>query len=129
MFALFRIRIETSVKPEYAELVCTGTYSRTEAHRVGDEAYRQAAHAGRTAVLVDVRNVTGRVPTILERFGIGVHIADHYRTSEPRVRLAMLGHKPMIHEERFGELVAMNRGADARVFTDEAEAREWIARR
>jgi hypothetical protein len=31
----------------------------------------------------------------------------------------------MIHPERFGELVARNRGADARVFTDEAAAREW----
>ena len=28
----------------------------------------------------------------------------------------------MIHPERFGEIVARNRGADARVFTDEAEA-------
>ena len=28
----------------------------------------------------------------------------------------------MIHPERFGEIVARNRGADARVFTDEAQA-------
>jgi hypothetical protein len=35
----------------------------------------------------------------------------------------------MIHPERFGELVARNRGADARVFTDEAEALHWVQRR
>jgi hypothetical protein len=35
----------------------------------------------------------------------------------------------MVHAERFGELVARNRGADARVFTDEAEARAWLVGR
>jgi hypothetical protein len=38
----------------------------------------------------------------------------------------VLGHEPMIHPERFGELVARNRGADARVFTVEAEALDWL---
>jgi hypothetical protein len=32
----------------------------------------------------------------------------------------------MIHPERFGEIVARNRGADARAFTIEAEARDWL---
>ena len=38
----------------------------------------------------------------------------------------MLGHEPMIHPERFGEIVAANRGADARVFTEEALALAWL---
>jgi hypothetical protein len=38
----------------------------------------------------------------------------------------VLGREPMIHPDRFGELVARNRGADARVFTDEAVARDWV---
>jgi len=32
----------------------------------------------------------------------------------------------MIHRERFGEIVGTNRGAVARVFTDESEALEWL---
>jgi hypothetical protein len=32
----------------------------------------------------------------------------------------------MIHPDRFGEIVARNRGADARVFTDEADALQWL---
>ena len=32
----------------------------------------------------------------------------------------------MIHPERFGEIVATTRGADARVFTDEALALRWL---
>ena len=123
---LFRIRIEVRVHPRHVELVCSGIYSRAEALRVGNEAYRQAALENRAALLIDVRKITGRLPSLLDRYDFGVHIAEKYLTSDPRVRLALLGHEPMIHPERFGELVARNRGADARVFTDEALALEWL---
>ena len=122
----FRIRTALSVHPDYLELACSGLFSRPESIRVGEVAYREAARANRTAVLVDVRDVKGRVPGIFERFEFGVRIAEQYRQSEPRIRLAVLGHEPMIHPDRFGELVARNRGADARVFTDEAVARDWV---
>ena len=75
-----------------------------------------------------MRAITGRIPTILDRFEMGVRIAKHYLESDPRIRLAVVGHEPMIHPERFGELVARNRGADARVFTDEAQALDWLLR-
>ena len=125
----FRIKTTVRVHPDYLEIGCTGVYSRAESLRVGEEAYREAARANRSAVLVDVRQVTGRVPTILDRFEMGMRIAKHYLESDPRIRLAVLGHEPMIHPERFGELVARNRGADARVFTDEAQALEWLLER
>ena len=93
------------------------------------EAYAEA-RLNRSALLVDVRGVAGRVPTILDRFEFGTRIAPkHYLEFDPRIRLAVLGHEPMIHPERFGELVARNRGADARVFTDEAEALGWLLER
>ena len=123
---LFRIRSAVSVRDGYVELTCTGLYSRAESIRLGEKAYSEAARANRTAVLVDVRQIKGRVPGIFERFEIGVRMAERYRGSDPRIRLAVLGHEPMIHPERFGELVARNRGADARVFTDEALARDWV---
>jgi hypothetical protein len=125
----FRIRTSARVHPGYLEVACSGLYSRAESLRVGEAAYREAARAGRTALLVDVRGVTGRVPSILERFDIGVRLAQHYLDSDPRIRLAVLGHEPMIHPERFGELVARNRGADARAFTDEAMALDWLVGR
>lgn len=122
----FRIKTTIRVHPEYVEVSCAGPYSRAESLRVGDEAYAAALRAKLSAVLVDVRQVAGRVPTIFDRFEIGVNIAKNYRESDARIRLAVLGHEPMIHPERFGELVARNRGADAKVFTDEAEARGWL---
>ena len=125
----FRIRATVQVLPDYVEIVCTGIYSRAEALRVGQEAYAEAARANRDGVLVDVRGINGRVPTILDRFEMGVRLSQHYLQSDPRIRLALLGHEPMIHPERFGELVARNRGADARVFTDEKQARDWLLAR
>ncbi|HEY8265548.1 MAG TPA: hypothetical protein VIG03_03185 [Steroidobacteraceae bacterium] len=126
---LFRIKIAVQVHPGYVELTCTGIYSRNEALRVGNEGYRQAALENRIGVLIDVRKITGRLPTLLDRYDFGVHIAEQYLSSDPRVRLALLGHEPMIHPDRFGELVARNRGADARVFTDEALAVDWLRSR
>ena len=123
---LFRVQIDVRVQPQHVALVVEGRYSRSEAFRVGEEAYREAARAGRQNVLVDVRKVNGRVPPLLDRFDFGVHIAEQHQAFTPRIRLAVLGHEPMIHPERFGELVARNRGADARVFTDEADALQWL---
>ena len=126
---LFRIRVDIRVHPVYVELVCIGLFSRAEALRIGNEGYRQAALENRTCLLVDVRKITGRLPTVLDRYTVGVHVAENYLNSEPRVRLAVLGSEPMIHPERFGELVARNRGADARAFTDETLALDWLLRR
>ena len=124
-----RIRTAVRVHPDYVEIACSGLYSASEAHRVGDEAYGQAATANREVILLDVRRVRGRVPSILERFDFGVRMAQRYLQSDPRIRIAVLGHEPMIRADRFGELVARNRGADARVFTDEADALAWVQRR
>lgn len=125
----FRIKTTFQVRPDYLEVGCEGLYSRAETLRVGEEAYAEAARAKRSAILIDVRAITGRIPSILDRFEMGVRIARHYLESDPRIRLAVVGHEPMIHPERFGELVARNRGADARVFTDEAQALDWLLRR
>jgi hypothetical protein len=124
--ALWQIRIEVIVHPEYVELACAGLFSRSEAFRVNDEAFRCAAAENRRNILIDARRVVGKLPTILDRYDIGVNLANSYLEQLPRVRLALLGHEPMIHPDRFGEIVARNRGADARVFTDEAEALKWL---
>jgi len=129
VLGLFRIRFEARVHPRHVELVCTGIYSRSEALRIGDEGYRRAALEDRICLLIDVRKINGRLPTVLDRYDVGVHIAEKYLNSESRVRLAVLGNEPMIHPERFGELVARNRGADARAFTDETLALAWLLER
>lgn len=124
---LWRLRVAVRVHPEHLEIACAGLFSRSEALRVTNEAYQRAATEKRRNILIDARRVVGRVPTILDRYEIGVHTARTYLEHSPRIRVALLGHEPMIHPERFGEIVARNRGADTRAFTDEAEALGWLS--
>ena len=79
----FRIRATVQVLPDHVEIVCTGPYSRAEALRVGREAYAEANRRSRHAVLVDIRGINGRVPTILDRFEFGVGIARNYLDYDP----------------------------------------------
>jgi len=62
----------------------------------------------------------------MERYDWAVRIAELQARFLPRIRVALVGNEPLIHPERFGEIVARNRGADARAFTDEAEALRWL---
>jgi len=129
IFRFLRMRVDVRIHPSHVELVCAGIFTRTEALRVIAQAYQEAAAAGSSNVLVDVRAVNGRLPTIFERFDIGISLAERFLEQLPRVRLALLGHEPMIHPERFGEIVARNRGADTRAFTVESEAVDWLLMR
>ena len=120
------IEIEARILPDHLRAECTGTYSLDAALRAFERAFALAADGKREALLIDARNVTGREPMMTERYEIAVRIADLQAAQSPRIRLALLGHEPMIHRERFGEIVAANRGAVARVFTDERAAFEWL---
>ena len=126
---IFRIRYSVQVHPATSSSLARACIPGRRRCASARRPIAEAARADRDGVLVDVRGINGRVPTILDRFELGTHIAKNYLESEPRIRLAILGHEPMIHPERFGELVARNRGADARVFTDEAAARDWLLAR
>lgn len=120
------ITLETRVHPGHLLVECSGTYTIESLLRAYEQAFTLAAEAGRDAVLIDVRNVTGREPTLTERYDQAVHVADLQAAQAPRIRMALLGHEPMIHRERFGEVVASTRGAVARVFTDEGLALDWL---
>ena len=123
------IHFEAREHGDFLWLECTGTYSIEETFRLYRASFELATRAGRDAVLIDVRQVTGREPTLTERYDLGVLVADLQARQTPRIRLAMLGNEPMIHPERFGEIIATNRGAVARVFTDEKAALDWLLAR
>ena len=57
---------------------------------------------------------------------VPVKFASRQAQTQPRIKVAVLGALPMVHWQRFGEIVATNRGAFIRVFLDEAEALEWL---
>ena len=120
------IAIVPTAHEDYLRLECSGTFTLEGALAAYERAFSLAAEAGRPAVLVDVRALTGREPTMAERYQLATTLADVQAATRPRIRFALIGREPMIHPERFGEIVATTRGADARVFTDEALALQWL---
>lgn len=120
------IAIVPTAHEDYLRLECTGTYLQGSALEACERAITLASEAGRPAVLVDIRTVGGREPTMAERYELAVRVSDAQAALKPRVRFALLGHEPMIHPERFGEIIATTRGALARAFTDEKLALDWL---
>jgi hypothetical protein len=121
------ISFEVRVHDGYVVLECTGTYTLESTLQMYEQAFEIARREGRGAALVDAREVTGVPPTFGERYDQGVHVAKLQSTQAQRIRLAVLGHEPMVHPEKIGEIVAVSRGAVARVFTDPDEALAWIS--
>jgi hypothetical protein len=62
-------------------------------------------------------------PTLAQRFRI---VEEWAVASAGRIKFALVMQPWLINPERFGVLVARNRGFDADVFTAEEEARAWL---
>lgn len=120
------IAFEVRVHDGYVELACTGTYTFESSLQVFSEAFVVAEREGRAATMVDGRGITGDTPTLLERYQQATHVAALQSGPGPRVRFALVGREPLIHPQRFGEVIARSRGALARVFTDPEEAIAWL---
>jgi len=75
-------------------------------------------------LLVDTTTWTGfSAPDTFQRFLAAVAWAEE---AGGRLRLAMVAREEMIDRERFGVMVAKNRGLVSNIFTSEEEARAWL---
>ena len=107
-------------------LVCHGRYSQKAMLSLFDEALETAAKKGRKAALVDVSDLRGTPPAVFERFELGARFAEIQKSKEKIIAMVIVGEEPMIDRQRFGEIVATNRGAIAKVFTDHDQAVAWL---
>ena len=120
------LAIRAVTHADYVRIEFSGEFSLEAVLPLCERCFQVAAEAGRKAMLVDVRAVTGREPTMAERYQWAVRIAELQAACKPRIDVALVGHEPFVHPERFGEIVAARHGAVARTFTDEALALEWL---
>jgi hypothetical protein len=75
-------------------------------------------------LLVDTTALTGfPSPATFQRFLAAVAWAEE---AVGRLRLAMVARAEMIDPQKFGVIVAANRGLVSNIFTTEAEARAWL---
>jgi hypothetical protein len=84
---------------------------------------------GCTDMLVDALAADGDL-SMLERFDFGKSVAEHNAAAEgvlgEAVRVAIVADPPLAHPTRFGELVALNRGARVKVANGVDEAFRWF---
>ncbi|QDU25342.1 hypothetical protein ETAA8_04070 [Anatilimnocola aggregata] len=75
-------------------------------------------------LLVDTTGLTGfHSPSTIQRYAAVVKWAE---SANRRLRLAMVAQQEMIDPQKFGVLVAGNRGLDSNIFATQTEARAWL---
>jgi hypothetical protein len=116
------VEIRSTAHEDHVRIEFSGVFSLEAVLPLCDRCFQVASEAGCEAMLVDVRTVSGREPTMAERYQWAVRIAELQAGYQPRIRVALLGHEPLIHPERFGEIVATRHGAVVRTFTNEVLA-------
>lgn len=97
--------------------------------RVAEEVWRQfesvGEHCKRTKkdkVLIDTTRADGKV-SFVERFLLGERTLIFARYG---LKVAFVDRPERIHPQKFGEVVARNRGVNVRIFPDFQEAEEWL---
>lgn len=117
------IEFDIELTPGYVVVRCSGMFDLASALQVYDAAFGAAEREGKPAALIDAFGIEGDLPTAIDRFSMGARIAEH-RTKG--VRLAVAGQWGLIDPARLGETVAVNRGAQVKVFGDLDAARQWL---
>ena len=119
-----------TAESDYLYVTATGEFSLDEAQRrflrhpgVGGRAQRDQGSLRRE----DARRRTA----MMERFYYGEFAAQSVasfasRGLSPATRFAYVLEEPILHPERFGETVAVNRAMRARVFDNLEAARAWL---
>ena len=104
-----------------------GSYSLDKAKNLFKKSIDSALLHNKAKIVIDVTNVTGDIP-FLDRFDFSAFLANytHEHAMDKVERIAVTGHEPIVHNERFGELVAVNRGLNLKVFTSMKEAVIWL---
>ena len=125
-----RMRVDFEPRKNYLRAVVSGDYNLRAAQDIYDQAIKIAVAGGQTRILIDASRVTG-APTQDERYMLGLFVAAEQRilasrTPPAEVQVVVYGSQPLIDPERFGETVAVNRGAKVKVSEHLDEALSWL---
>ncbi len=123
---LMGIQTEADVRDGYLYLSCSGAFSSDALLRVFEEGFTIAKGKELSAVLVDARGLGGPTPSTLQRFALAELLSDMQRKQVPHIKFFLVGDEPFVDHQKFGETVALNRGASGKVFTNIDEAVNWI---
>ena len=109
----------------------SGDFDLKDAIRIYKEVLSAALEEKESKILLDYREIKGRL-SFIDRFTYAEETTkywmDFIRSSDiGEIKIAHMGKPPIVDPEKFGELVAKNRGAcNLKVFEDIKEAKRWL---
>ncbi len=118
------------LQPGYLLMTYEGNYEPSLADGFTSEVVGACEKHQPSQLLVDYRKVEGLMAT-MDRYNLASVFAKKYLEGKlsgkiQNCRFALVGNLPLVDPKRFGETVANNRGINLKVFTDMAEALEWL---
>jgi len=123
------ISLKFEGKEEFLHCWASGEYSLEEGCSMLHEVLAEAAQRVATKVLVDCLQMGGS-PSMIERYALAEFLAhelvDHISARKSFPRLAILGREPLVDPNRFGELVATNRGVQTKTVEQMKDAVKWL---
>ena len=101
-----------------------GKVSLNEAALIVTGAIEYSRNTGLKELLVNLSGLTGfRLPSVGERY---FFVEQWAATARGQIRFALVAPAELIDRNKFGTLVAKNRGFDADIFASEADASRWL---
>jgi hypothetical protein len=107
---------------EYLLAEFSGDFSVEAGKQCIDAMTNASLEKHKSKVLLDCRKISGHMP-VIDRFEVAAYAAT---TRKVIARLAMLNRPDVILPDNFVENVAVNRGANVKVFTDFENAVRWL---
>jgi hypothetical protein len=118
-------------RPGYLFVTVTGVFEQTRAQALFIHLMEGAVGHQLPKILVDCTGMSGTM-SIIQRFEFARFVANKQQMAvfdgklgEPS-RLAIVGNVPIVDPNRFGETVALNRGAKIKVTDRREEAVQWL---
>jgi hypothetical protein len=124
------LTVDIESRKNYLFATVSGAFSVRGAQNAYDRAVKAALPLGLDRILFDASAVTGK-PSQDERYALGVFIATEQRLLAAKtppciLQVAVYGHQPLLGPNRFGETVALNRGAKVKVSERLDETLAWL---
>ena len=122
--------LEIDAESEHLRIGATGKFSLVEAKRTFLELLEAVARHKVRKVLFDGRKLTGE-PGTMERFYYGEFAAKAVwefadRGVSPATQFAYVLEKPVLDPQKFGQIVAKNRGMSVEAFEHLDDALGWL---
>jgi hypothetical protein len=116
-------------KKNYLTINVSGYFSLSDAKKMYTEALEILFEENFSKLFFNVCKVKGKVTT-MDRYDLAEYAAveaiNFLLKGLPKITISFYGVEPIIDPERFGELVAKNRGLNVLVTTDKNEALQFL---